>query len=306
MANEVTYASLISAGGRISPVLSDLLHVLLYDPVGLRQLMVLTPAPNGSGAAGQNITKLTRGSVAAAASSETSGGASNTALTTTNFTITVARYYLKMQASGLMQMTGGPVDLGTIISILLETVDLTLTNLLTALFQNIAGSVGTSGVDLSVDDVFSGMFYLNLQNNPEDMVLVLHNQQVNDLKSSLRGETGPMQFRTDAQGLLRATGVGFKGQFMGIQIYQSDSVETADGGANRCGCMFTMGAFRYCMGAPALDMMVNPADILAATNEMYLERGRDADNELSSFYLNFYPGTAEQEDLRACRVKTDA
>ena len=306
MANEVTYASLISAGGRISPVLSDLLHVLLYDPTGLRALMVLTPPPNGTGAAGQNITKLTRGTVAAAASSETVGGGSNSVLTTTNFTITVARYYAKMQASSLMQMTGGPIDLGTILSILMETLELTLTNLLCALFQNIAGSVGTSGADLSVDDIFSAMFYLNLQNNPSDLVCVLHPQQINDLQSSLRGETGPMQYRTDAQDLLRPVGVGFRGQFMGIQFYQSDSVETADAGANRAGCMFTMGAFRYCLGAPALDMMVNPADVIAATPEMWVERSRDADNDLSTFFVNFFPGTAEQEDLRAVRVKTDA
>lgn len=306
MANEVTYASLISAGGRISPVLSALLHVLLYDPVGLRSLMTFTPPTNGMGAAGQNITKLTRGTVMAAASSETSGGGSNSAVTTSNFTLTMARYYAKIQASDLMQITGGPVDLATILSILMETLDLTLTDLLVALFANIAGSVGTSGVNLSVDNIFSAMFYLNLQNNPAQMVCVLHNQQINDLVDSVRGETGPFQFRTDAQGLLGPTGVGFRGQLLGVAFYQSDSCPLANGNADRRGCMFTEGAFRYTLGRPALDMMVNPSDVLAATPEMWIERARDADNALSTFLVNAYPGTAEQEDLRAVRIETDA
>ena len=306
MANEVTYATLLSNGGRVARVLSTMLHTLLYDPTGLRALMTFKPMA-GQGSATTNITRLTRGSVMAAASSETSGGASNTALTTTNYDITVARYLLKMQPSDLFHITGGPIDVDVVLGILTESLDLTLTDLLCALFANIAGNVGTSGSDLTVDDIFDAIYYLNLQNNPGALATVLHNQQVNDLIESVRGETGAMQFRQDATGLLRPPGVGWKGRFLEVDFYQSDSVPTANAGADRRGCMFSAGAFAYQL-APVASMqpMINPADILIATGEMFVERDRDADNGLTSLIVNSYPGTAEQEDLRAVRITTDA
>jgi hypothetical protein len=150
------------------------------------------------------------------------------------------------------------------------------------------------------------MFYLNLQNNPAQLACVLHNQQINDLVDSTRGETGAFQFRSDAQGILGPTGVGFRGQLLGIQFYQSDSVPTANAGADRRGCMFSAGAFAYTMGPVDPAMQVNPADIIYGDSEMFIERSRDAEDAMSSYLVNFYPGTAEQEDLRAVRITTDA
>jgi len=306
MANEVSYASLLSAGGRVARILSSLLHTNLYDPTGLRALMTFIPySPMGSST--MNVTKVTRGSVMAAASTELSSGFSNTALSTGNYDLVVARYGLKMQPTDLMKITGGALDVNYVVGVLTESLDLTLTDLLTALFSNIAGNVGTSSADLTVDDFFDAVYYLNLQNNPGQLSVVLHNQQINDLIESIRGEAGPMQFRTDAQGLLQAPGVGFRGQFAGVAVYQSDSCALVNSSADRQGCMFSEGASAYTLApVAALDPMINPADILVATPEMFVERVRDGANGMTSLIANAYPGTAEAEDLRACRVTTDA
>lgn len=306
MANEISYAAYLSTGGRVTRVLSQLLHTQLYDPTGLRALMEFKPH-DALGSDTMNVTKVTRGAVMAAASSEISGGFSNTLPTTANYDLVVARYGLKIQPTDLFQFTGGALDVNYMIGILIESLDLTLTDLLCALFANIAGNVGTTTVDLSVDDFFDGIYALNLALNPKAVAAVLHQQQVNDLVESIRGENGPMQWRTDAQELLGMPGVGFVGQFAGVPVYQSDSCPLANASADRRGCMFSMGAFAYTLANVAkMDQMVNPADVVVGTPEMFVERVRDGANGMTSFYANSYPGTAEQEDLRAVRVTTDA
>ena len=91
MANEVSYATLLANGGRVARILSDALHANLYDPTGLRFLMEQKPWAAG-GSATSNHTKVTRGLVQAAAGTEVASAWANTALTTTNFDVTVARY----------------------------------------------------------------------------------------------------------------------------------------------------------------------------------------------------------------------
>lgn len=307
MANEVSHATALSNGGRIARILAPYIHEVLYDPSGLRELMQNVPFGMGGASATTNVTKVQRGMVAAAASTEVSGGFSNTLPTTTNYDITVARYGGLISPSDLFRITGGAYDIPYILGILTEAFELTFTDLLCALFANIAGNVGTSGADMTVDDFFDAIYYLNLQLNKPDVAAVLHQQQVNDLIESLRGETGAMQFRADVDGLLRMPGVGFRGQLLGVPIYQSDSCALANASADRRGCMFAGGAFTYQLApVAAMDPQINPADMIVSTPEMFVERDRDAPNALTAYLLNFYPGVAEAEDLRAVRITTDA
>lgn len=307
MANEVTYSSFYSAGARLAFLLTDALHETLYDPTGLRALMPQVPWVRGGSDTTRQV-KVTKGAAMAARSSETSGGFSNTALTPSYFALTPILYSLKYQPSDLFKIAGGPLDVQYIVNeLLVPSLDLTLTDLLTAGFSGIAGSVGTSGVDMSVDDFFDAMYYLNLQLNPAALACVLHQVQVNDLVEATRSETGPLQFRTDAQELLTAKGVGYRGTFVGVAIHQSDSCALANANADRRGAMMSSGAFKYQLAdCRDMDPMVNPADVLFATEEMFVERDRDAANSLTSFYAKAYPAVSEAEDLRAVRIETDA
>ena len=305
MADEVSYATLVSNGGRLAKILSPLVHSTLYDETGLRGLMTQHGAEN-PGAATLNVTKVTRGLAMSAASTEISGGFSNAALTTGNFDLTVARYGLKLQTTDLFRMTeNGGLDVPYLLGILSESVDLTLTDLLCAAFANLANNVGVSGSDMTFDDFMDAKYFLNLQNNGAQLAAVLHAQQVNDLEESLVGLGGSVQFRQDVQRLF-PVGPGFKGNLVGVDVYQSDSCALANTNADRRGAMFAAGCFAYRLGMVASDLMVNPQDIMVATPEMFIERARDAANAMSSFYVNSYPAVAEAEDLRGVRITTDA
>lgn len=310
MANEVTYATLLSNGGRIAAVLAALLHTNLYDATSLRGLIEFRDQVSGSTVG--RVSTVTRGINFAAASSETSGGASNTALTTGYYDLTIARYLAQMQPTDLMAISGdggAGVNVELVISMLLEGLDLTITNLLCLAFPNLATSVGTSGADLTVTNFFSAKFALNLTYNGPDVATVLHPQQVNDLETSIRGEGGAMQYRQDAQMMLDAKSTGYVGSFLGVQIYQSGRVTTANAGADRCGAMFSRGCFAYTLGDISRIMgaqLVNPADMVVATPQIFIERKRDADNAMTTLIANMYPALTEAEDARGVKIVTDA
>jgi hypothetical protein len=310
VANEVTYASLLSNGGRIAAILAAALHVNLYDSTSLRGLLEFRERVNGSIVG--RVTTVTRGLDFAAASSETSGGASNTALTTGYYDLTIARYLKQMQPTDLMAISGdGGAGINTplLLSMLLEGLDLTITNLLALAFPNLSTSVGTSGADLTVSNFFSAKYALNLAYNGPGLACVLHPQQVNDLEASIRGEGGAMQYRQDAQMMLNAKATGYVGSFLGVDIYQSGRVPTANAGADRCGAMFSRGCFAYTLGNISEIMgaqLVNPADMLVATPEIFIERKRDADNAMTTYIANMYPAVAEAEDVRGVKIVTDA
>lgn len=310
MANEVTYASLVSNGGRIAAVLAALLHENLYDSTSLRGLMEFREQVNGSTVG--RVSTVTRGLNFAAASSETSGGASNTALTTGYYDLIVARYLAQMQPTDLMAISGdggSGVNAALLISILLEGLDLTITNLLALAFPNLSTSVGATGVDLTVSNFFSAKYALNLTYNGPGLACVLHPQQLNDLEASIRGEAGAMQYRQDAQMMLEAKRTGYVGSFLGVDIFQSGRVTTANAGADRCGAMFSRGCYAYTLGDISRIMgqqLVNPADMVVATPEIFIERKRDADNAMTTYIANMYPAVVEAEDLRGVKIVTDA
>lgn len=310
MANEISNATLVTNGGRISAYVGVQLHENLFDPgTGLRGL--LTFMGNAGPGLTSRITGITRGYSAATASSEVSGGASNTLLTTTYKDITKARYILKMTPSDGFALTspGSPVDVARVVGVLTESMDQTIADALCGLSSGVSSNVGTSGANLSVDNFLSAIYTLNLANNPGDtLACVLHPIQINDLMESARGEAGAMQFRMDAQDLLTAKGVGARFSFLGVQGYQSSKVASANAAADRQGMMFSAGAFAYDLGAVApiiAQGMINPADILMESPFMFVERARDAANGLTAMFANFWLGVVEMEDARAVTITTD-
>lgn len=310
MANEVTHALLQTNGGQVASVLSDMLVEQLFDPTDLRALMRFTP---WSGIMGSDTLDVTQDAVPtafAAATNETTGGQSNTAYTTSRFSHTIARHVIQYQLTDLLGLAGGPIDLSAIIRKIDQGVALTFTDLLTTLFPSISGSVGTTTVDLVVDDLYDADFTLNNANASGLKAAVLHNVQMNDFRTSLRGETGAQQFVPATAEMLATKGPGFQGSWNGIDFWQSDSVETVNAAADRNGAMFVEGAFDYTMG-PTGQLIgaghIAADDILLnAGGVMIVERDRDATNGMSTAVGNLYPSVVEAEDARAVGIITDA
>ena len=308
MAN-ITFSALSGAGGRVSSVLSALVLEKLYDTVDLRNVMTQVPFQAlGSNTMdiSQNATPLAFG----AASSETSGGIAESAFSTGKFSLAPSRYSIKYQVSDLFGVTGGAIDLDSVVSRIVEGVSLPMTDLLCALFPALANDGGPgSGVDLDTDSIFDAVYQLNSQSNVGGYTCVLAPAQMNDLLSSLRGEVGPAQFQPASAEMLAiaAKGPGYKGSWMGIDFYQSDSVTKVNTNADFSGAMFASGCFAYCL-APVSVLSgghIPQSNILVDTPELIVETERDQANALTSLHGHMYPSVVEAEDLRGVEIISD-
>jgi hypothetical protein len=162
---------------------------------------------------------------------------SNTALTTAAPTIVLARQALRRQISDLAQATGTGVALDTSVDAI--ALDMTRafqkrgTAMIGALSSGFSSSVGSTGVDLSVTTFYSAIFQLQLNSANGPLTAILAPQQLNDLMSSLRSETGPGQYLAPTQEMLNAHGQGYAGTLFGVDIFKSaNGVPTANAGAD--------------------------------------------------------------------------
>lgn len=309
MANEIRHSTLETNGGQVASVLSALIVDQLYDPTDLRALMTFVPY-DIVGSDTIDVTKDANPAAFAAATSEIAGGQANTAYTTSRYQLAIARYVLQYQITDLLGLAGGPVDLERVVAKINTGVGLTMTDLLAALFPSLSGSVGTSGVNLTVDNIFDADFSLNTNNAPGGRAAVLHPVQINDLITSLRGEPGAMQWQDATAEMLESKGPGFKGRWNGIDFWQSDSVNTANAGADRAGALFAPGCWAYTLGPTSRliqAMHLDPDDILLDAGGLVLiERSRDSTNGMTAAIGNFYPAAVEAEDARGIKIVTDA
>ena len=308
MANEITNAALVSAGGRVSAVLSALVLEQLYDPTDLRAIMQFVPWDQ-SGAATMDVTLDAVPGAFAAASSETSGGFSNAAYTTSKFQLTVARYGRQYQATDLMGISGGPIDLDNIVRNLINGVALTMTDLATALFPSFTDQVGSTGVDLDTDKIYDAQFALAINNASASGGLncVLHPQQHNDFITSLRAETGAQQYVPATAEMLSLKGPGIQGTWNGITFWTSDSVTTVNAGADYAGALLSgKEAIAYTLGdVKRLQGHVPAQNVLVDAGMLLVELNRDADNGMSTAIANLYPAVAIREDARGVEIVSD-
>lgn len=311
MANEITHALLQTNGGQMASVMAEMLFEQLFDATDLRQLMTFHDLDGITGSDTVDVTKDAVPGAAAAFSSETSGGLSNSAYTTSKFSLAWAGYGRQYQMTDLLAINSGPVGMQQVLNKLQVTIGLTLTDLLAALFTSVSGSVtaqGGSGTALDVDLIYDAMFALNTALVPGPYAFVHYMKQHNNFQASLRAEPGAMQFVPATADMLRLRGPGYKGSWNGVDFWQSDSVPTANGGADSAGCMFGQGAFGYTLRSwrrVVAQGLISADDVLADFGVAFVERVRDGGNNMTSAILKMYPAVVEQEDARAVQVISD-
>lgn len=114
-----------------------------------------------------------------------------------------------------------------------------------ALLAGFANAVGTSGVDLTLDDVLAARVLLRTgagnRADSADVVMVLHPVQFADLKRDAMSRNSPFVDRlvTDFDknpGVQLAA--NYRGSYEGAWVFESSNVPTANAGADRAGGMF--------------------------------------------------------------------
>ena len=304
MANEVYYSGLTSSA-RVSAVLSQTIAIKLYDTASLvnhPSILKINAAP---GSTAVQVPVISWGADGMAAVAE-NASVSNTSLASTAATITLARQALRRQISDLAQATaqGVPLDVtvDNIAADMVAAYNKRATTMLTALASGFSNSVGSTGVDLSVTAFYNAIFSLQLTANSGQFVAVLHNQQINDLMSSLRSETGPGQWLAATQEMLVAKGPGFKGELFGVDIFGSNTVATANAGADYLGMMFAPQAIGM---ATASVSPVIGATTTQPVSPVTVEFERDASNGSTIIVGSVLAGVAEIDDAKGVGILSD-
>ena len=261
---------------------------------------------NGSGSTVVQVPVVSWGADAMAAVAE-NASVSNTALTTTNVNVTIARQALRRQVSDLAQLTatGIPLDV-TVDSLALDMVTSytkRVTGMLCGLSAGFSTFVGSTGVDLTVSTFYSAIFGLQLNSADGMFTAIMHPQQINDLISSLRSEVGPGQYLSTSQDQVQAKGPGFRGNLFGVDLFASAQVITANSGADRLGMMIAPGALAV---ATATAAPIIGATTVFSDSPIVVEAERDASNGSTIIVGSAFVGVAEIDDLKGIGILSDA
>lgn len=155
--------------------------------------------------------------------------------------------------------------------------------------MNFTSSVGSTGVDTDVDDIFSIHATLLNASVTGPFLGVVYPAQINQIRTSARGEAGPFQWREDAQRFLtQDTGQGYVGSFLDIDWFASTLVQSANAGVDSRGGVFGPGAIGYMDGLPN-PVSVGPV-VIPAGAPMFTEFTRDARAALTGVVHNAYLG----------------
>ena len=306
MAN-IDFAAL-SGNARLSAVLHRMIELKLADRAELYKApqFLNFGSLNGTGSSALQVPVVGLAGTDLMAAVGDGSSVSNTSITSSAATITIARQALRYDITDLASLTdplasGAGVGVEGLANSMAIAFGMRLTQMITALSSGLSQSVGATTVALSVSTFFDAIYKLQLQSNDGEFAAVLAPQQINHLINSLRSETGPGQYVAATQDQIAAKGQGFRGMLFGVSLYTSSTVPSANAGADRLGMMTATGAIGYATGSP-MPIQGAGAIILPAGSQVVVELERDAASGLTKVIGNSFAGVAEIQDLKAVGI----
>jgi hypothetical protein len=308
MADEVLYSGLGDL--RLAKILNNEIQLLLADRFSLRNHPSILNAGNIAGR-GSSVLSIPQAGLdgydlMTAVGAETDAAA-NVALTDASADITIARYALRREISDLANMTDSVgLNVERLAADMVGGYEMAVTNAICDTIDGFTATAGTSGVDLSVDDFFSALFTLEQASVATPYVSVLHPVQVTDLQNSIRAEGGALQYIAATQEMLMAKGQGYAGSFLGVDIFKSSKVPTANAGADRAGAMMGYGAVGMAEGAVRPIAALGGALQFPAGTVIAVEYERNSAKGLTAITGNAYFGVALLQDSMGVSIITDS
>lgn len=301
-----TYADLGDL--RLSAMIENEVRAVLADMASIRQTGMLLFAGDVANIGSDSIRLRYADWGANTPFASVADGAdiSATAITESTVDITVARSGLRYDLTDLAVLSGlgADIDPFSIASKMAMSAEARMNAIIASTFASATNSVGTSGVDMSVDDFFDAMFQLQLANNDGDYLCVLHPQQLSDLQDSLRAESNnALAFNPATAEMMKIKGQGYAGTLMGVDIFKSSYVQESAG--NKIGAMMSRGGVAYAMGTPR-PLAGAGAEIRPAGTPVVIAFQRDESKGLTEIIGHLYAGASITESDRIVKIVTDA
>jgi len=306
VANETTFTGQ-GDNLRAAEVLNTLLWSNLVDMTDLRSVCLRLGDVGGSGSDTLTTTQISFDDPMTAASVDETTATDNTAIGDTALSLSIAQQIISYSMSDKLMITGNAstLDLNRLAQAAADAYVLRFTDQVCGVIDDFTSTVGTTGADLTVDDLYDAIFTLEQAVVPTPLACVLHTVQYTDLQSSLRSEGGAIQFLASTQDQIQAKGPGFKGSLLGVDIWASDSVVTANAGADSAGGMFGIGGVAYAEASARMSMPGSIAAAVPAGSPVYAEFARTADPGLSRVVAHAFNAVSIGEDARGVSIITD-
>jgi len=232
--------------------------------------------------------------------------AANTALTDASPNLQIARQALQRQISDLAVLTDSVgLTVERLASDMVGAAAMRFTELIANVVDDFTTTVSDTGVDLSVAKFLDAVFALTQASVTGPYISILHPNQLTDLQGSLRSETGPIaQWVSATSEMMAIKGPGFAGQFVGVDLFASSHIPTANAGADSAGCVMGLGAVGYAEGTPSALVGAGGFQVPAGS-PFLIEFERDSSAALTKIVGSYYVGVGIIEDGRGVSLITD-
>jgi hypothetical protein len=189
----------------------------------------------------------------------------NTALTTTSVTITAAEIGFQVTITDVLELSDIPAAHGarldTIGRALADKMDVDIA----ALLNGFSNSVGSTGVDFSLDNVLDAIYTLESLDAASlgPLVFLGHPRQTGDIRAALKNQQTvanvqhSIRFEAGQTGMLgKNSSPGYFGEWFGIDFFNTTNSPTLNLGADRSGAVFVK---NYALGkVTKYDVRVEP------------------------------------------------
>ena len=305
----VTDYSVLSGNARVAAVLAQEIQLRLADRASLHNHPSLVNFGNmaGRGSSVLQVPILGLDGYDVLASAGDGATVANTTMSNTNANLTIGRYALRYDLTDLGGAITDSIGLNAqrLAESMVGSTLMAFQGALCDVTDNFSSSVGSTGVDMSVDDFYSAMFTLTLASANGPFICVLHPRQLADFQSSLRAEYGATQFVPATQDMLNIKGQGFAGSFGGVDVFVSSKVPTANGGADRAGAMWSRGAVGYVEGSP-FPIVGAPGVVTPAGSPVVVEFDRVVGAGTTAIVASYYVGVSILQQGLGVSIITDA
>jgi len=167
----------------------------------------------------------------------------NTALSTSKATLTASEVGIMATITDVLDVSSIAATRGAQMRQMGNAIAQKIDVDICALLAGFATSVGGTGANLSLANLFSAIYTLEAANAPGPYVGVLHPVQIADLRTAVEGSSSGIftggGVRSGAGEIGTNEDTGYFGNFMGIDFYQSTNVPTANSAADRAGGVFS-------------------------------------------------------------------
>ena len=295
---------------RLAAIIEREIHALLTDQMSMRTSGGIDFMGDVAGMGSDTLRVRYAGldgfnSFAATALENTD--VAETALTDASTDIAVVRAALRYDIGDLANLTGVPgadVDPFRLAQSMVGSFEQYFNALVGDAIDSATASVGATTVNLSVDNWFEAMATLEVSSVPGPYWAMISAQQLADLRQSLRSENNALQERMDIQKSMELFGPGFAGNILGVNVYTSSDLNTANAGADQVGGMWGQNAIGFAIGTPR-PLAGAGGEVRAAGTPVVVEFQRDASAALTEVVGHAYCGVSLLEDDRCVQIITD-